>query len=110
MSVIEITYGSKDYDRVARRHIDDGDAIAIRVSAKRSKSVYKFLSAYCDYEEKLSRGINSRKLLLVLALRSFGAVSLFGICNHARLVGMGMTTAQQDGDLIVNISPSLPTH
>ena len=104
--MIEITYGSKDFDRTAWRHIDSGDAIAIRVSGKRSKHVYKFLSVYRDYEEKLSRGINSRKLLFVLAFRSLSAPSLFGICNHARLAGMGITTTQQNGDLIVNIAHS----
>ena len=103
MNLIELVYGTKDFDQNAWRHIDRREAIAVRVSGRKAKPAYAFISAYLDYLRKREHGINDRMLLLKMASQSWRIPFLCAVFVHAHLSRMVISTAQRDEDLIVKI-------
>jgi hypothetical protein len=99
--MIELLYGSKDFDRIAWREIDQGRPVSIRIARVRKAFIHRLLSLYAHYDQELRKGRNRRDLLFSFGWRGFFAPALIGICNHARLAGMEIVVMDQGSTLEV---------
>lgn len=97
--MIEIQYSSKDYASLVWKEIDEGRAVSLRISGWKSKFIYRLVLMFIEYDQLSRKGQVSRGLYFGLGWRSLFALSIMGLCHHARSAGMAVAAYENGAGL-----------
>lgn len=99
--MINIKYGSKNWNIKSTEEIEAGRPVVIQIFGRRKDFIYKLLSSYAEYSQLPNDGRASRKLFFDMGWRSMLAPSIMGICVRSRTLGMAMTVTEEGAALEV---------
>jgi hypothetical protein len=106
--MVEVIYGAKNFAALAWKEIAEGRPVVVNVTGWHKAIVHRVLSLYAQHDELVRRGGGNRGVAFKLGWRSLFAPSIVGLCNHARIAGMGITVKEKGAALEVRFEKPEP--